>query len=48
MEIKLVVDGQEIHLNKYVKSIYFEINNGLIKTLRGLNDWTELELQIKK
>ncbi|MCK5559013.1 MAG: hypothetical protein KAJ51_00405 [Thermoplasmata archaeon] len=48
MEIKLVVDGQEIVLNRYVESVIYELNNGLLNTLRDLDDWTKFELIIQK
>ena len=48
MEIKLVVDGQEIDMNAFVESVFYEVNNGLLNTLRGVDDWTKLELIISK
>lgn len=48
MELKLIVDGNEIDLNEYVTSVVFEVNNGLLKTLRDINDWNKMELHIQK
>lgn len=48
MEIKLVVDGQEIDMNTFVESVIYEVNNGLLNTLHGVDDWTKFELIISK
>ncbi|MGQ9720086.1 MAG: hypothetical protein ACUVXA_02055 [Candidatus Jordarchaeum sp.] len=48
MEIKLVIDGKEIEMNEYVRSVFFEVCSGLLRTLRGIGDWKRLEIQIKK
>jgi hypothetical protein len=48
VELKLIVDGVEVDLNEYVTSVVFEVNNGLLKTLRDINDWNKMELHIQK
>ena len=48
VELKLIVDGKEIDLNEYVTSMVFEVNNGILKTLRDVNDWNKMELHIQK
>lgn len=48
MELKLVIDGKEIEMNEYVKSVFIEVCSGLLRTLRGGGDWKEFKIQIKK
>ncbi len=48
MEIKLVIDGNELEMNDFVESVIYEINNGLLNTLRGVDKWTDFELSIRK
>jgi len=48
LEIKLTIDGKNIEMNEYVRSVFFEVCSGLLRTLRGVKEWKELEIQIKK
>jgi hypothetical protein len=48
LEVKVIVDGKEIGMNEYVKSVFFEVCTGLLRTLKGVKDWKEFEIQIKK
>jgi hypothetical protein len=48
MDIKLIVDGEDIDMNDFVTKVLFEINNGLIKNLRGVDDWSKIEIHIQK
>ncbi len=47
MEIKLFIDGKEIEMNEYVRSVFIEVCSGLLRTLRGVGDWKKFEIQIK-
>jgi len=48
VELKIIVDGEEIELNDFVTNVIFEVNNGILKTLRGVEDWNKMELHIQK
>ncbi|MEM2144932.1 MAG: hypothetical protein QW279_06195 [Candidatus Jordarchaeaceae archaeon] len=48
MEVKLIVDGKEIGMNEYVRSVFFEVCTGLLRTLKGVKEWKEIQIQIKK
>jgi hypothetical protein len=48
LEVKVVIDGKKIEMNEYVRSVFFEVCAGLLRTLKGVKDWKELEIQIKK
>lgn len=49
MEVKLVIDGQEVRLNRFVVTIFSEIIVGMTKSLRGVKeDWKELELKVTR
>ncbi|MHA1208185.1 MAG: hypothetical protein ACTSSA_01485 [Candidatus Freyarchaeota archaeon] len=48
MEVKAIVNGKEVEMNEYVRSVFFDVCCGLLRTLRGIDDWKELEIRIKK
>jgi hypothetical protein len=49
LEIKVTIDGKKIEMNEYVRTVFFEVSSGLLRTLRGVKeDWKQLEIQIKK
>lgn len=47
MDVKVVVDDRELELNRYVKSIFFEVNKAMINTLRGIENWSRAEIIIE-
>jgi len=47
VQMKLVVDGQDIEANDFVRDIIVNTVAGATVSLRGVNeDWKELELKI--
>ena len=49
MNIKLVVDGEEINLNEFVTKILGGTVVGAVTSLRGIKeDWKQIEIKIKK
>ena len=49
MDVKLLVDGEEIDLNKFVEKILSGAIIGAVTSLRGIKkDWKEIEIRVKK
>ena len=48
MDVEIIVNGQSVDLNDYVKRVTFEINSGLIKSLRDVPDWSTVEIKLTK
>lgn len=49
MEIKLVVDGEEIELNEFVQKILTGTITGAVTSLRGIKkDWKQIEIKVTK
>jgi hypothetical protein len=48
METEIIVDGKKIDINPFVKSVTYEINAGLLKSLHHVPEWTKVEIVLKK
>jgi len=49
VDVKLLVDGEEIDLNKFVEKILSGAIIGAVTSLRGIKkDWKEIEIRVKK
>jgi hypothetical protein len=48
MKVELVVDGKKIPMNSYVRSVFFRVVEALISTLKGVEDWSDAEITIKR
>lgn len=49
MDVKLLVDGEEISLNKFVVKILGGTVVGAVSALRGVKeDWKEIKIEIKR
>jgi hypothetical protein len=49
LEIKLVVDGEEIELNEFVQKILTGTITGAVTSLRGIKkDWKQIEIKVTK
>ncbi len=49
MEVKLVVDGEEIELNPFVSQVFFKVIEALVSTLKGVDEnWGYVEIGIYK
>ncbi len=49
MQVKLIVDGREIPLNRYVQSVFGGVISALISTLKGVDeDWKVVRLEVRK
>ena len=49
MEVKLLVDGEEVSLNKFVVKILGGTVVGAVSALRGVKeDWKEIKIEIKR
>lgn len=49
MDVKLLVDGEEIGLNEFVVKILTGTIVGTVTSLKGVNkDWKKIEMKITK
>lgn len=48
MSTTLTVDGREIPLNEFVESFLENTISGSLQSLRGIGDWREVNITIKK
>ncbi len=47
MEVRLVVDGEEIELNQYVMKVFGKVVEALVSTLKGVNeDWDVVQIEV--
>ncbi len=47
-EIELLVDGKKVGMNSYVRKVFFRVISALISTLKGVEDWKEAEIRIRR
>lgn len=49
MDVKLLVDGEEIALNEFVTKILSGIIAGAVSSLRGIKeDWKTIEMKVTR
>jgi hypothetical protein len=49
LDVKLLVDGEEISLNKFVVKILGSTIAGAVSALRGVKEnWKEIKIEIKR
>ena len=49
MDVKLIVDGEEIDLNDFVAKILGGVITGAVSSLRGIKkDWKTVEIKLAK
>jgi len=49
LDVKLIVDGEEIDLNEFVVKILSGIIAGAVTSLRGIKkDWKKIEIEVMK
>ncbi len=47
MEVRLVVDGEEIELNQYVMKVFGKVVEALVSTLKGVDeDWDVVQIEV--
>lgn len=49
MDVKLLVDGEQIDLNEFATKIFSGIIAGAVTSLRGIKkDWKKIELEVTR
>jgi len=48
MNVEILIDGETLDLNEFVRKVTFEINSGLIKSLRDIPEWSKVEIKLEK
>lgn len=47
MEVRLVVDGEDVELNEFVTKVFGRVIEALVSTLRGVDeDWEVVEIEV--
>ena len=48
MDVQIIIDGQELALNDFVKKITSNVASGIIDSLRDVPDWKNVVIKIEK
>ena len=48
MNVEILVDGKSLELNEFVKKVAFEVNKGLVNSLRDVPEWSTIEIKLEK
>ena len=48
LNVEIIVDGKSLELNEFVQKVTFEINSGLVNSLREVPSWTTIEIKLQK
>ena len=48
MNVEIIVDGNKLELNDFVKKVTFNVNHGLIRSLRDVTDYSKVEIRIER
>ncbi len=48
MKVEIVVDGQELELNDFVKKITYNLSSSLVNSLRDVPKWSTIEIRLRK
>jgi hypothetical protein len=48
MNVQVIIDGQELDLNDFVKKITINVASGIVESLRDVPDWKNLTIKIEK
>ena len=49
MDVKLLVDGEQIELNEFATKIFSGIIAGAVTSLRGIKkDWKKIEIEVTR
>ncbi len=47
MEVRLVVDGEDIEMNEFVTKVFGRVIEALVSTLKGVNeDWDIVKIEV--
>ena len=48
MDVQIIVDGNTLELNDFVKKVTFQVASGIVNSLRDVPDWSNVEIKLKK
>jgi hypothetical protein len=49
MSVEILVDGKAVSLNDFVQEIIGNVEEGIVKSLRGIDPgWNEIVIKVKK
>ncbi|WXG44164.1 MAG: hypothetical protein WED04_09035 [Promethearchaeati archaeon SRVP18_Atabeyarchaeia-1] len=49
MDVKLLVNGEEIELNEFVRKVLAGMISGAVNSLRGIKkDWKEIQIAVTR
>ncbi|MFO7966228.1 MAG: hypothetical protein R6U44_01335 [Archaeoglobaceae archaeon] len=46
--IELLVDGKKVPMNDYVQSVFSSVIEALVSTLRGVDNWSKIEIRLER
>ncbi len=47
-EVELFVDGKKVAMNSYVRKVFFRVVSALVSTLKGVDEWKDVELRLRR
>ncbi len=48
-EVELLVDGEKVPMNSYVRNVFFRVVAALVSTLKGIDeDWKDVEIKVRR
>jgi hypothetical protein len=48
MNVEIIVDGNKLDLNDFVRKVTFNVTHGLIRSLRDVNEYSKVEIRIER
>ncbi len=48
MKVKLLINGKPVETNPYVDLVFSRVVDALVGTLRGVEDWKIVQLEVEK
>ena len=48
MKVKLEIDGKPVEVNPYVEQVFSKVIEALASTLRNVNKWKTIKVEVEK
>ncbi len=48
MKVKLTIDGRDVEVNPYVELVLAKVVEALVSTLRGVDEWRKVSLEVHR
>ncbi|WP_455392507.1 hypothetical protein [[Eubacterium] cellulosolvens] len=48
MNTEIIVDGERLEINDFVKKVTYAVATGLVNSLRDVPEWSTIEIKLEK